>query len=132
MLHVESDPEATVYEGATRLGRTPLDVELTVGAHELRLVNPKLHLETRRKVEVRADKPRTLELLLGVSKLRIKAPKGTKVHLDRRFIGETPLKAIHLVEGVHRLEVIYGDQRLDEVLEVPPGTTIRYRPHFEE
>jgi hypothetical protein len=132
MLHVESDPEVTVYEGTTKLGKTPLDVELSVGKHELRIVNSKLHLETKRKVEIVADGTRSLDLLFGVSKLKVRAPKGTKVYLDRRFVGETPLKAIKVVEGPHRLEVVYEDQRLAEILDMQPSTTVRYRPHFEE
>src|SRR5687767_15573514 len=36
-LHVASDPEAVVFEGTVRLGKTPLDLELDAGTHELRL-----------------------------------------------------------------------------------------------
>lgn len=131
-VSIRSEPRAVVYAGDRRLGRTPLEAELDAGVHELRLVNRKLHLDVKRRVRIGEGRTRSVDLLFGTSKLVLSAPDGTKVRLDNRFVGRTPLKPIELVEGRHRLELRFGEQRLTERLDVPPSRTIDYRARFPE
>ena len=54
-LELTADAEATIYEGDTALGTTPLDLELPAGKHELRAV----YTDGRERtsiVEIRARK----------------------------------------------------------------------------
>jgi hypothetical protein len=125
-LAIRSEPRVIVYAGDERLGRTPLDVPIDAGLHELRFVNRRLFLDERRKLRVRAKKKRELDLLFGVSTLKIQAAKGTKVYVDKRYVGTTPTKPIRLVEGHHHLRLVKGGEKMAERLYVPPSRTIDY------
>ena len=54
-LELTADAEATIYEGDTALGTTPLDLELPAGKHELRAVY-KNGREQTSTIEIRARK----------------------------------------------------------------------------
>ncbi len=54
-LELTADSDATIYEGDTNLGTTPLDIELPAGTHELRAVYTDGRERTS-TVEIRARK----------------------------------------------------------------------------
>jgi hypothetical protein len=129
-LVIESDPKVSIFVDGQPRGRTPVELELDEGLHDVRIVSKAIHLDTKRKVRVNADKTRKLELSFGVAKLKIRAPKGTKVYLDDRLAGTAPLKPIRVVEGSHRLKLTHDGERLAERLDVPAYGTIDYRARF--
>lgn len=125
-LVVESEPRVVVFAGEKRLGRTPLDVPLEAGLHELRFVNRRIFLDAKRKVRVRPDKKRSLDMHFGISTLNIEATPGTKIFIDKRYVGKAPRKPIRIVEGHHRLKLVKDGTKMAERLYVPPSRTIDY------
>ena len=125
-LSIESEPRVAVYLGDKRIGRTPLDVPFDAGLHELRFVNRRIFLDAKRKVRVRPDKKRSLDMHFGVSTLNIEATPGTKIFIDKRYVGKAPRKPIRIVEGSHHLKLVKNGAKMTERLYVPPSRTIDY------
>jgi hypothetical protein len=131
-LKLESDPRVVVFAGARRLGRTPLEVMLPAGTHELRFVDKARHLEVKRRVDVRANGRHSRELNFGIGALRVRAPEGTKLWLNKKYVGTAPFRRIELAEGRHRLKLKRGVEVVEEWLVVPPSQTVDYRVNFSE
>lgn len=65
-LSVNTEPWTRVYLDGTLLGTTPLlELEISPGAHEIRLVNPVRNLEETRKLEARAGQHARISVVLG-------------------------------------------------------------------
>jgi hypothetical protein len=131
-LKVTSEPSVWVYDGDARLGRTPLEIKLEPGRHEIRYVDKAKDLEVKSKVEIKSGQTSTRDLNFGVGTLRIEAPEGTKAFVGTRSIGEGPFGPIELLEGRHRLKLKKGSEVVEEWIDVPASRTIAYRVHFAD
>jgi hypothetical protein len=131
-LELDVDPPVAVYLGERRLGRTPLEVDLEDGTHTLRFVDRRRFLDYERRFTVRAGRKRTWSHVFGMSVLEIEAPAGAKVYLDKRKVGIAPVKPLDVVEGKHRLRVIFAGQKLEETLDVPPSRRMNYRVNHHD
>lgn len=130
-LKLESDPpRIAVFLGEKKLGRTPLEVSLPAGTHELRFVDKARHLETKKRVDVRAGAAHKRELTFGIGALRVRAPDGTKLWLNKKYAGEAPFKKLELAEGRHRLKLANGEDVVEEWITVPASQTLDYRVNF--
>jgi len=126
-LKLEAEPRVAVYLGEKRIGRTPLQVDLPPGLHELRLVNRKHHLDKRRKVRIRAGRTHKREWIYGLSRLRLDAPTGAKVYVGKRYVGRAPVRPLQIVEGTHRIRIRKGSSKHSERLRVPPSRDVHLR-----
>ncbi len=131
-LKVTSEPSVWVYDGEARLGRTPLEIKLEPGRHDIRYVDKTKDLEVKSRVEIKSGQTSTRDLNFGVGTLRIQAPEGTKAFVGTRFIGEAPFKPLDLFEGRHRLKLKKGSEVVEEWIDVPPSRVIDYRVHFAD
>ncbi len=131
-LTLTSDPSVVVYEGEKRLGRTPLKLTLSSGSHELKLVDKAKHLEVKRRVEIRAGGTHTRDLNFGIGSLKVLAPDGSKLWLNKKFAGTAPFKRLELAEGRHRLKVKSGVEVHEEWITVPPSRNVEYRVNFAD
>lgn len=131
-LKLDSDPRVFVFEGERRLGRTPCELTLPAGSHELRFVDKAKHLEVKRRLEVRANGTAKRELSFGVGALRVRAPSGTKLWLNKKYAGSAPFKRLELAEGRHRIKLKKGGEVVEETIFVPPSQTVDYKVNFAE
>ncbi len=102
-LHVVSrPPDASVFVNGEERGRTPCDLELPAGRHQLRLV--KKLFETH-AVELAVDAPGSREYELARIRARVtfdSEPRGATVYVDGQKIGATPAAAEGVEAGSHK------------------------------
>jgi hypothetical protein len=131
-VRITSEPNVWVFEGETRLGRTPLEIKLEAGRHEIRYLDKAKDLEVRSRIDVRVGQTVVRDLNFGIGTLRIDAAEGTKGWIGTRFVGEAPFKKIELCEGRHRLRLKRGSETVEEWVAVPASRIVEYRVHFAE
>ena len=120
----------TVYADGRRLGRTPLEVELDAGEHEIRLVNRARYLDVTKRWTVRADRVLRRNISFGMSTLNIRAPRGSRLYIDGRAAGRAPLRALKISEGKHRIVAKKGRRRFKDTIDVPSSRTVDVRVRF--
>lgn len=127
-LKLAAEPSVLVYEGERKLGKTPLEIRMPAGPHDLRLVDRERFVDERLRVTIRAGSQVARELEFALGGLRVEAPDGAKLYLDRRPMGEAPFeRRILLSEGTHHLRLEIGDETIEEKIEIPAGQTVDYR-----
>jgi len=95
-IDISSNPSgATVREGKTDLGTTPLQVELSEGSHDLTIVHDGFS-PWDGVIEVRANEDQSLpliELQPANARLTVNSiPRGANVTVNGRYRGQSPLK----------------------------------------
>ncbi len=128
MVKVWSDPPADVsIVNGEKFGRTPAQVTAPVGPVRLAFDNREVGLHKVVTLEIRPglNGPRTLEF--GRGWLEISAAPGSKVSIDGRAIGATPVPLQTLFEGTHTIEVLRVDRQRDtRQLEIAAGMTVTH------
>jgi len=93
-----------VVEGKDELGSSPLELDLSPGAHTLRLVNKQLGIDQVMNVTLQAGQTSALtDLPKGT--LVVKVEPWAYVKVDGKQLGQTPIPARQLYEGVHVVEL---------------------------
>jgi hypothetical protein len=130
---------ATVFVDGTRLGPAPRRAELSAGSHRVRV--EKEGFETfEREVHVVPGYTLDLEATLQTVAPRLSVTAdvpGAQVFLDRKFVGQTPLRIPDVEPGRHRLNVsAEGYDGYSEDIQVVAGTneiTVRFKEvHLDE
>jgi formylglycine-generating enzyme required for sulfatase activity len=102
-LHLVSNPpDAVVYVNGEEKGRTPCDLDLPAGRHQLKLV--KKHFETH-AVELAVEAPGSREYELARVRARVtfdSDPRGATVYVDGQKAGITPATAEGVEAGSHK------------------------------
>ncbi|MFN7131018.1 MAG: protein kinase domain-containing protein [Myxococcales bacterium] len=108
-LSIESDPVVTVWQGSQELGKTPLQLKLPAGPHQLVLVNQELGLEQSVNATVRADETEQLRRTFKTGEVLFLVKPWADVYLRKRRIGQTPFPKIRLIEGEHTFHLVNED-----------------------
>jgi formylglycine-generating enzyme required for sulfatase activity/predicted Ser/Thr protein kinase len=124
-VHVTSvPPDASVFVNDQERGRTPLDLELPSGRHQLRLVKK---LFEPHAVELAVEGPGSREYELVRIQTRVafdSEPRGATVYVDGEKIGVTPVSADAVAAGSHKavfaLPGHYDQSALFEVVNREP------------
>ncbi|MDP1826589.1 MAG: serine/threonine-protein kinase [Archangium sp.] len=103
-LSVATPVMVKVFDGKQELGGTPLALDLTPGLHTLRLSNKGLGIDQTVLVTIEPGQTSTIsELAKGL--LVVKVEPWAYVKLDGKQLGQTPIPARQVYEGVHSLEL---------------------------
>jgi hypothetical protein len=122
-LRVTSEPGGVeVFVDGEASGRTPLDLVLPDGPHELRARYPRWP-EQIRAIQVAADQPLEEKFEFAPGRVKISsAPNGAGVFREGREVGTTPLLLDQLAPGPVHFELrLAGYQTLKLAAEVKPG-----------
>ncbi|HSN92178.1 MAG TPA: PEGA domain-containing protein [Anaeromyxobacteraceae bacterium] len=123
-IAVTADPPGDVYVDGRKVGRSPVTVTVSRGAHEVRLRDRALGIDLRKRVSVRGpDTP--VRFAVGKGTLVVTAPDGAEVFLDGRRIGRGDV-TVEVLEGNHRIEVRLGEARTGERFHLAPGERWTY------
>jgi hypothetical protein len=123
-IAVAAEPAGDVYLDGKKVGRAPITIPASRGAHEVRLRDPARFLDARRRVTVRG--PATpVRFKLGKGWLAVTAPAAAEVFVNGRPVGRGDVK-VELYEGEHRVEVRLSGAQAGERFSVAPGETWTY------
>jgi eukaryotic-like serine/threonine-protein kinase len=119
-IQILSTPDVTITRNGVELGRTPITITLPVGRNELQVSNRAEGLARTMNLEILDDKNESVRW----SKVSVNAPQGTRVAVDGRTVGKTPLQEIPLWPGTHTLDITFpkGDKEQKKV-QIEAGTT---------
>jgi len=123
LLKADSLPKgAEVWDKKEYLGKTPLEVKLDPGIHDLLFYKGKLSAE--RKVNIEYKKTTSLFVNLEKAVIHINAnPADAKVYIDGKLITKIP-SIVELQEGVHKVSVIKNVYKDEFDLKVKKGDEI--------
>jgi hypothetical protein len=114
VLVVNSNPEAYLWQGPNRLGKTPLRIRLPAGRQQLALVNQQQKLEQDIEVVIPADQTieKTYQFGRGDVCIVVK-PINTnaEIYLRGQQLGTNPLPQFSLLEGRYQFTVVSEDLR---------------------
>ena len=103
-LSVTTPVMVKVFDGKQELGGSPLALDLAPGLHTLRLSNKALGIDQTVLVTIEPGQTSTItELAKGL--LVVKVEPWAYVKLDGKQLGQTPIPARQVYEGVHSLEL---------------------------
>ncbi|MBW2459153.1 MAG: PEGA domain-containing protein [Deltaproteobacteria bacterium] len=123
-LRLQVTPPVTVLLGERELGTTPFMVDISAGVHELRLMEPKLGIQLKRRGWIKAADLTVLRWDLK-GKLVIKCHVLAQIRVDGQRRGTAP-EELELLAGRHTVELIHGGQRLlRQRIKVRAGKTSR-------
>ncbi len=113
---------AVLRENGSTLRRDARSVQLPVGTHRLRLVNPELFLNwTTPPIEVREGRTQAVTVPMGI--LRVFArPMDCEVVVNGNRLGRVlPIQGRPVAAGTYRITFIWGDVERTETVEVRSG-----------
>jgi serine/threonine-protein kinase len=122
-ISVTTEPPADIFLGKNKLGRGSIQrAKVPAGKHKLRVV---LRKGTQRTLAVRIKRGEHIEksVAFGSGTLRIVVLPWANVWVDGKKKGQTPLPAIDLLEGSHKVRLA-NDQigkDLTKTVRVRPG-----------
>ncbi|MEM9111927.1 MAG: PEGA domain-containing protein [Myxococcota bacterium] len=128
---LDATPSVEIYRGDEKLGRTPLQVELRAGQHELRLTDAERMINVYRTIEVRPDGENVLLFRLKPAILEIKAPDGATVFLNDVAVGRAPVEPRTVYEGRYLLVVQHLGQSYRAPIAVKPGQRVEVAAEFD-
>ena len=103
-LSVVTPVVVKVSEGKQDLGTSPLELDLSPGPHTLRLSNKVIGIDQTLTVTLEEGQPTTISEL-GKGLLVVKVEPWAYVKLDGKQLGQTPIPARQVYEGVHLIEL---------------------------
>ena len=116
-LSVATPIPVKVLEGKDELGNSPLELDLAPGPHTLRLVNKPLGIDQTMALTLQAGQTSAItELAKGL--LVVKVEPWAYVKVDGKQLGQTPIPARPLYEGVHVVELTNTNLNESRRLEV--------------
>jgi serine/threonine-protein kinase len=123
-LSLKSSPAADVYQGATRLGRTPLSARLPPGKVTLRFVNVAEDLNCERTLEVdKGGGEQSVSFSKG--KLAFSLEPWADVYLGDKKLGTTPIAPREFYEGKLVFRFVNSEEGAikSATVSVSPGKT---------
>jgi serine/threonine-protein kinase len=130
-LEVVTTPQLQVFIDGRRVGRTPVKVPVSVGAHRVTLADPAQGIQVVRSVHAKPGSNR-LALRLGKGTMTVTAPPGCDVRIDGRHAGTTPLASpLTIFEGNHRIQVNQGSAKWQQAFSVSDGQELTADVKFE-
>ena len=120
----------TVRFKGRRLGRTPVDVSMPTGEHEVLLRSRRRGISRRLSVTIRPGESTTSHLEVQKGGVQVVTRPWAEVFLDGQPLGKTPLR-VEAYEGRHELRLVSRDgaERI-QVLQVEPGENPPVRIRF--
>ena len=116
-LSVVTPVVVKVFEGKQELGSSPLELDLEAGPHALRLNNKALGVDQVVVLELTAGQTSSITELAKGS-IAVKVVPWAYVKLDGKPLGETPITARPVYEGVHVVELSNTNLNVNRRLEV--------------
>lgn len=119
---------AVLIDGVAR-GVTPLDLQLTVGAHEVVFRGETgerkltINVESNTRVSENVDMPAAGVAAFGEIDVT-SDPTGARVLVDQNVAGRTPLKLKNLAPGQHTLELSQGTSTVTRVVDLSAGSSV--------
>ncbi|MGF1511178.1 MAG: serine/threonine protein kinase [Myxococcota bacterium] len=123
-VRIATSPGVDVYRGTASLGRTPLEVRLNAGVHELRFTDASLGINVYRRVTVPDTGDVSLAFEFQPAMLHVDAPYGADVFLNERPLGAMPIGPKPVYEGRYLLLVQHLGQSFRTTIEAEPGERI--------
>lgn len=103
-LSVTTPVVVKVFEGKKELGTSPLELDLPPGPHTLRLSNKALGIDQTVELTVTAGQTSSVkELAKGA--IVVKVEPWAYVKIDGKQLGQSPIAAKQVYEGVHVVEL---------------------------
>ena len=110
-LKIVSDPEGgTVYVNDVARGKTPVTVELSYGAHQVKVMRPGYKTEIR-DVNIRIREltvPFALKPEVVTGQVNVYGPDGYRVVVDGHDMGPMPV-TVQVSEGVRQFKLVAPD-----------------------
>jgi hypothetical protein len=134
-LSVSTPVTVKIFEGKQELGSSPLELDLPPGPHTLRLSNKALGIDQSVEVTLTAGQTSTVnELAKG--NLMVKVEPWAYVKIDGKPLGQTPVSARGVYEGVHVVELnntnLHETRRLEVKVKAGETRTISVNLEAEE
>jgi hypothetical protein len=134
-LSVTTPVTVKVLEGKQELGSSPLEVELPPGPHTLRLINRSLGIDQTVEVTLTAGQTSTIsELAKGA--IVVKVEPWAYVKIDGKQLGQSPIPARQVYEGVHVVELnntnLHETRRLEVKVKAGETRTVSVNLEAEE
>jgi serine/threonine protein kinase len=132
VIDVDSNVPCDAYEGARKVGPTPLDhVPLSPGAHHLTCKNV---FGSEAAMDLALEPGATVSRSFAFRTGRLEAlilPYAT-VTVDGKSHGQTPFNPIELVEGRHRVDLRLDEKRLTRTVVIRAGETFKLKVNMED
>lgn len=124
-IQILSDPDVTITrKDGAELGRTPITITLPVGTNALVVTNKEQGLTRNMNLEVEPGVNSGVRWSFSRGRIEVRAPAGTRVTIDGRFVGKTPLSPTALWPGNHTVEVAFPKGGTDKRrIDVEAGVT---------
>lgn len=108
-LVITSEPPLNVSVDGQSLGRTPVEIAVSPGAHRAVLSDNARAVRIVRNIQATTGLNR-VNVTLGAGTLAVKAPPGSEIRIDGRLVGTAPLPGpAKVFEGKHRIVVTSSD-----------------------
>jgi len=122
-LSLTTKPPSTVFWGKRKLGKGTLSrVKLPAGKIKLKIVGPHGVFKTV-DIIIKRGKHITRQVTFGQGSLRIVVQPWADVWIDGKKRGQTPMRAIKLLEGVHQVSLINSSlgKKVERRVKIKPG-----------
>jgi serine/threonine protein kinase len=130
-LELDSNPPVDVWLDGRRIGRTPLrGARVKAGAHQLRLVDPKLKLSRRMQIDVAAGEVFRHSTTFGKANLNVDSLPWSEVWVDGTAVGQTPIAGLQVYEGAHVVRLVSDGRERVLQLQASPGQTLVIKEKF--
>jgi serine/threonine protein kinase len=124
-IRIESTPRLRVRMGERILGTTPLTVSLPPqgGAVELELFDTGLGLSRTESLVLKPGDNGIHGVSIPKGTLELNVTEGTRIIVDGKSIGTTPLDPVQLYEGRHQVQLSKDDKNERRVVTIKGGET---------
>ncbi|MFN0064396.1 MAG: protein kinase domain-containing protein [Myxococcaceae bacterium] len=124
-LALTTDPIVEVSLNGRKLGKTPLNLALASGRHNLRLTTAD-GLNIAKTIAVGRRGVTKQHVVVGKGLLSVNVPNGAQILLDGRPISKVTIKDYPVYEGQHRLLVTLGSAEWRQSFFMGPNETMEY------
>lgn len=132
VLDIAVDPPVSVSVDGRPAGKTPLQVEVTPGAHRLVFSDPSQGIHVVKNVKAKPG-ANAISFSIGRGAVTIDCPAGAEVRVDGRVVGTTPLPGpVPVTEGNHRIQVSKGGASWQQAFSVGAGETMNFDVQINE
>lgn len=112
-LTVDSPGDVQLFEGQQLLGSNKVDrIMLTVGRHDLEIVNDALGYRATRSVQINPGQATRIKVDWPTGSLALNALPWADVWVDGQRVGQTPMSNISVPIGVH--DIVFRHPELGE------------------
>jgi serine/threonine protein kinase len=124
-IRIETTPRLRVRMGEKILGTTPLTVSLPPpgGPVELELFDTGLGLSRTESLVLKPGDNGIHAVSIPKGTLELNVTEGTRITVDGKSIGTTPLDPVHLYEGRHQVQLSKDDKNERRLVTIKGGET---------